>query len=336
MLNDKVGAIVNVNRIKASHWTVTLNINAKKIVFKIDTGADVNILSTKDLDSLSLPNCFEVQPSTTKLEAFCGFKINTVGEVTLPVTVASKLYNITFIVVDSEKTTPIIGLNSSIAMGLIKRISIDAVSKIPDVQTLVEENKDVFVNQGCFPEVLKLKLKEGAVPRSSPARRIPNKLMDRLKQKLDSLVSRNIIEKCESGEWVHNLVIVEKHKTGDLRVCLDPKELNKSLIRDYVLIPTLDEITTKLAKKKYFCVFDLKDGFHQVPLDPESSKLCTFSTPFGTYRYLRAPFGLSVLPEYFHETTSKFFSDVKGVVVYFDDILCAAETKEELYKIVGT
>jgi len=89
-----------------------------------------------------------------------------------------------------------------------------------------------------------------------------------------------------------------------------------------------------LAKKKYFCVFDLKDGFHQVPLDQESSKLCTFSTPFGTYRYLRAPFGLSVLPEYFHKTTAKFFSDVKGVVVYFDDILCAAESKEELYKTV--
>jgi hypothetical protein len=122
------------------------------------------------------------------------------------------------------------------------------------------------------------------------------------------------------------MVIVENHKTGDLRICIDPKELNKYLVRDYVLIPTIEEITAKLAKKKYFCVFDLKDGFHQVPLNDESLKLCTFSTPFGTYRYLRAPFGLSVLPEYFHKTVTKFFSNVNGVVVYFDDILCAAET----------
>lgn len=334
-VNEEVGTVVNMaHSIKEHHWTVTVEIYKTPIVFKIDTGADVNILSANLLNSLSLPENFTIQPSRSRLEAFGGFKINTLGEITLPVNVASKLSQITFVIVDNEKATPIIGLYSSVALGLICRDSVNAIDKIPDVNTLIEQNKEVFYNQGCFPDILKLRLKEGAISKSSPARRVPNKISEPLKLKLQSLEARGIIKKCEAGEWVHNLVVVEKHQTKDLRICIDPKELNRYLIRDYVLIPTLDEITAKLAKKKYFCVFDLKDGFHQILMDEESSKLCTFSTPFGVYRYLRAPFGLSILPEYFQSIMTKYFGAIENVVVYFDDILCAAETEQELYQTV--
>lgn len=133
---------------------------------------------------------------------------------------------------------------------------------------------------------------------------------------------------------MHNLVIVEKQGTGDLRLCIAPQELNKNLIRDYVQIPTIEEISSKLSKKSHFCVFDLKDGFHKIKLGSESSKLCTFSTPFGTYRYLRPPFGLSVLPEYFQKTIQKIFGHITGVIGYSDDLLCAAESMEELQGII--
>lgn len=96
---------------------------------------------------------------------------------------------------------------------------------------------------------------------------------------------------------MHNLVIVEKQGTGDLRLYIDPQELNKNLIRDYVQIPTIEETSSKLSKKSHYYVCDLKDGFHQIKLDSDSSKLCTFSTPFNTYRYFQTPFGLSILPE---------------------------------------
>lgn len=84
-----------------------------------------------------------------------------------------------------------------------------------------------------------------------------------------------------------------KKNDGSLRLCIDPQELNKNLLRDYFEVPTLDEVTSKLSGKKYFCVFDVKTGFHHMVLDEPSSKLYAFSTPFGTFRYLRAPFGLN-------------------------------------------
>ena len=48
-----------------------------------------------------------------------------------------------------------------------------------------------------------------------------------------------------------------------------------------------------------FTTLDAKDGFYQIGLDKESSKPTTFWTPFGRYRYLRLPFGISVAPEEF-------------------------------------
>lgn len=44
------------------------------------------------------------------------------------------------------------------------------------------------------------------------------------------------------------MVVVETRKTGNLRIRIDPKEENKYLVPDYILIPNLDKITAKLAK----------------------------------------------------------------------------------------
>lgn len=337
VLNEEISTI-SVDRIKANHWTVDLHIGSSVVTCKIDTGADVNILSMKILKALGHSTVKQLRNTNIQLEAFCGFKIDSVGEIELPVklTGSKNLYYVKFIVVSNSKATPILGLSSSIELKLITRQSYIEVLQpsVPDLPTLIKQNQDVFLNQGCFPDILKLKLANGATPVSCPARRIPHTLCEKLKNKLQLLEKCGIIEQCEAGEWVNNLVIVEKHKTGDIRICLDPKELNKYLIRDYVLIPKFDEIIEKLADKKYFCVFDLKDGFHQIKLDNESSNLCMFSTPFGVFRYLRAPFGLSVLPEYFQRSTSRIFGAIDGVTVYFDDILCAAKSKDELYKVV--
>jgi hypothetical protein len=45
---------------------------------------------------------------------------------------------------------------------------------------------------------------------------------------------------------------------------------------------------------KFFTVIDTLKGYHQVELDDESSLMTTISTPFGRYRYLRLPFGVSL------------------------------------------
>ena len=60
--------------------------------------------------------------------------------------------------------------------------------------------------------------------------------------------------------WVNSLVIVEK-KDGSLRLCLDPKDLNKVIRREHFQIPTFEDVFSHLGGKKYFAVLDQKDSY---------------------------------------------------------------------------
>lgn len=57
----------------------------------------------------------------------------------------------------------------------------------------------------------------------------------------------------------------------------------------------------------------LKHGFYHAELDKSSSVLCTFSSPFGYYRFKRLPFGVSLGPEYLQKQNFKNIGDTRGV-----------------------
>lgn len=57
---------------------------------------------------------------------------------------------------------------------------------------------------------------------------MPVALKERLREKRDILIKEGIIRKIEEPtEWVNSVVIVEK-PDGDLRLCIDPKDLKQS------------------------------------------------------------------------------------------------------------
>lgn len=341
MCRDDSGYSVNVDSVyvvdqvqgegKIKSWMKQVSVNDYLIEFKLDTGSEANILPSKYLSYLK-PRP-ELKKSNVKLEAYGGSHIFPKGSVSLLLETKDRIVEAEFLVVDLNSSVPILGLNTCVDLDLIKKVNI-ILEGNDEKSKFVSKNTDVFTGIGCFPDVCSLRLKQGAVPKACPSRRVPLKIRSKLKETLDALVSRDIIEPVdEPCEWVSHMIAVEKPDKS-LRVCIDPVELNKNLVREYYTIPTLEDILPKLANKRWYCVFDLKDGFHQIKLDEESSKMCVFNTPFGCYRYLRAPFGLSVIPEKFQKLTFKYFGNLKGVTVYFDDILCAAETKEELNEII--
>ncbi|KAI5731337.1 hypothetical protein M8J77_008443 [Diaphorina citri] len=138
-----------------------------------------------------------------------------------------------------------------------------------------------------------------------------------------------IIEKVNAPtDWVNSLVITKK-KNGKLRTCLDPRHLNKFIVKPHFTIPTVEDIFSRLHGAKHFSVLDCSSSFWMVPIDEESSNLCVFATPFGRYRYLRLPFGLNVSSEVFQNTISSIFENEDGVEPYIDDIIIFGKTKEE-------
>ena len=94
----------------------------------------------------------------------------------------------------------------------------------------------------------------------------------------------------EPTDWVNNLVLVEK-PDGSLRICIDPKELNKAIKRPHYAHPTAEDILSQMSGAKYFTKLDASNAYWQIELDEESSKLLTFNSPFGRYQFLRMPYG---------------------------------------------
>ena len=73
-------------------------------------------------------------------------------------------------------------------------------------------------------------------------------------------------------------MVVAQKKDGKVRICLDPQHLNKAITWSHYPLPTIDEVTTRLADAKVFSVLDAKTGFWQVQLTEQSSCLTTFNT----------------------------------------------------------
>jgi hypothetical protein len=73
-------------------------------------------------------------------------------------------------------------------------------------------------------------------------------------------------------------------------------------------------------------------GVSGTRLDEASSKLCTFVTPWGVFRYTRLPFGVSLAQEVFHRVLADVLRDMDGVLSYVDDVLIHGVTREEHHK----
>ena len=85
------------------------------------------------------------------------------------------------------------------------------------------------------PRKYHINLKEGCTPIVHSAQRIPHSLKKQLKQTLDSNVRSGMLCKVDqSTDWVNNLVVVEK-RNGSIRLCLDPKDLNKVIKRGSII-----------------------------------------------------------------------------------------------------
>ena len=295
-----------------------------KIMCKLDTGAEASVLPMKVYKKLKKRP--PIDGTKTTLSAYGGSIIKPVGTCTLICQANGQSSTVMFYVVHIA-AQPILGLADCVALGLIQRVhSLEAprMSK----ETIQAEFGDVFKGLGNLGDY-HITLKEDATPVIHPPRRVPHSLLEKLKQCLEANVQCGVLKRVDQPtDWVHNLVIVEK-KNGALRLCLDPRDLNKVVKREHYKIPTIQDVSSHLAGKKIFSTFDLKDGFWQINLDEKSSFLCTFNTPFGRFRFTRMPFGLNSATEVFQKKNEAAFAGIEGIHIVADDIIIAADTIEE-------
>jgi hypothetical protein len=194
---------------------------------------------------------------------------------------------------------------------------------------LFSEYKEVFTGLGCLDGEVNIKLKENAKPVVHPPQNLPVAIREKVKDELENMVKQGVLARVtEPTEWVSSMVAVVK-PSGKLRVCLDPRDVNPSIQREHFPMNTIDTVLTKVQGAKYFSVFDASAGYWQLRLNENSSRICTFNTPYGRYRYLRMPFGLNCASEIFQRHMSRLFENIEGVEVVVDDILIWGSSESE-------
>ena len=122
-----------------------------------------------------------------------------------------------------------------------------------------------------------------------------------------------------------------------MRVVVDfSKGLNLALERNPYPLPIINHLFDEIGPgNEFFSVLDVKSGFFSLPLAKESQDATTATTPFGQFKFLRLPQGISTASAHFQHFIDKVLSDFDGgsVAAYVDDV-CLGSPDIESHKIL--
>lgn len=218
----------------------------------------------------------------------------------------------------------------------ISGAAVDAEQKL-QLEEFIKSQRSVFSlsdNSLGFTNLVKHKIQlSDCTPFKQKHRRVPPSMYEELKSHLQQLLDTKVIKRSNSP-WSSNIVIARK-KSGELRLCIDYRQLNLRTIKDSYALPRIEEVLDCLSESKYFTVLDMKSGYHNIEVEEEHKPRTAFSVgSLGLYQYERMPFGLTNAPATYQRLMEELFGDInhKECVIFLDDIVVYAPTFEEHLK----
>jgi hypothetical protein len=176
----------------------------------------------------------------------------------------------------------------------------------------------------------KILLKEEARPFRKKLRRINPMLLPIMEKEVKKLLDARIIVPLRYSEWVANLVPV-RNKSGEIRFCVDFRNLNRSSKRDNYPLPKMEHILQRVTGASRISMIDGFSGYNQILVMPEDREKTTFTTPWGTFMYAKMPFRLMNAGETFQRAMDIAFIGEKDqfVVIYLDNITVFSRSDKE-------
>ncbi|UYV77931.1 K02A2.6-like [Cordylochernes scorpioides] len=341
-LDEEIGFLLEVSAVEDSsnldddegecrrRWTAEIQVNGKKVKFKLDSQADVTCVPLCLFKKIMGQQ--RLVKSDINLRAAEFSELQTVGMFIS--TLRNGNYEIKEkIYVIRRLSEPLLSRRACELLNLARRIEVVATRINP-----IKEFPEVFEGLGQIGNPYEIKLKPGAKPYAvHTPRRVPIPLMEKLRTRLEELEKAGIIAQVNvATEWCAPTVIAGK-PNGDIRLCVDLSRLNEHVQREVHPMPVVEHMLGQLGEARFFSKLDANSGFHQIPLSPDCQHLTTFITPFGRYKYCRMPFGISLAPEYFQKVMSIILQGMDGVMCYLDDILIFAsdsKTHDRILRLV--
>ena len=148
-----------------------------------------------------------------------------------------------------------------------------------------------------------------------------------MKKLLAEFIERGWIEPSDS-EWASPAFIVPKKEKGEWRLVVDYRGLNEQTEHDSYSLSLIDSILQKQQKKRIFTVLDLKHGYHQMPLHPDSRPCTAMSTPLGPMQWKVVPMGAKNGNAAFQRMMEDLLGPVRDCADPFvDDIIIGSGTE---------
>lgn len=147
-------------------------------------------------------------------------------------------------------------------------------------------------------------------------------MIDEIRAHLEQLAASGIIRPSHSL-WASNVVLVRK-QDGQLRMCVDYRQLNERTIRDSYALPRIEEILDTLSGSTFFTVLDMKSGYHQVDVLEEHNCRTAFTVgPLGFWEFNCLPFALNNAPVTYQRLMGQCLGDLnmKICCIYLDDLI---------------
>lgn len=198
----------------------------------------------------------------------------------------------------------------------------DTIAQQP-LEALVAEFADVFEEPSGFTPAavppLVLQVIPGAEPVAHKPRRMSTVQQAEIQRQVRDLLANGFIRRSTSPYASIPHLVGKPDDTW--RLVVNYKKINDILIPMASPMKLIDDIINSLGSATIFGHFDLRQGFFQFPLSPESCQFTAFITADGLWEFTVIPFGVSVAPNYFQSIMNDVLAGIDGVQVYVDDII---------------
>jgi hypothetical protein len=246
-------------------WKVAIELNGKEEEFKVDTCAKVTAISEQTYQQIGTP---ELLPPSKSLNGPAEHKLEVLGEFEGQIKYKNNTTTHPNFVIKGLKTN-LLGLSAITSLQLAYRLNHIGGPDSPD---WIKEYPEVFNGLGTMGDPYEINLKPNAQPHAifSP-RKVPLSYRLKLKIELQRMESLGVISRVEEPTpWCAGIVCTPK-KNGDIRICVDLRQLNQSVQREVYPLPTIDDLLVQTTNAKVLSKLDANSGFWQIPLSRQSS-----------------------------------------------------------------
>ena len=179
-------------------------------------------------------------------------------------------------------------------------------------EQILQNYPDVFDSIGCFlGPSYHIQLEPNITPKQTPCIPILVHLKEAIKQEIEKMLKVGVLKPVpKATPWINSFVLIKgKDKIGNLklRMCLDPINLNKVMVREPYHFETPEDIAHLLTDACIMSVCDCQKGYWHQQLDEASSFLTTFNTELGRFRCTVMPFGVTVAGDVFSAQAGPVF-----------------------------